>query len=68
MSDNYTTYNFESVFEAILMIEERFSEIHQAEDFVLSSYGVVILDGNCYEIASNWGISQKNRKIRSGYS
>jgi len=44
MSDNFTTDNFESIFEAILMIEERFAGVNKAEDFVSSSRGVIILD------------------------
>ncbi|MGB5155813.1 HepT-like ribonuclease domain-containing protein [Desulfobacterium sp. N47] len=44
MSDNFTIDNFESIYEAILLIEERFSEVSQAEDFVLSPHGVIMLD------------------------
>jgi uncharacterized protein with HEPN domain len=44
MSGNFTIDNFENILEAISLIEERFSEISKAEDFVSSSRGVVILD------------------------
>ncbi|MBU1053714.1 MAG: DUF86 domain-containing protein [Proteobacteria bacterium] len=44
MSDNFITDNFESIFEAILLIECRFAEVSKAEDFVLSPHGVIILD------------------------
>lgn len=44
MSDTLLIDNFESIFEAILLIEERFASIKSVDDFVLSSQGVTILD------------------------
>ena len=44
MSDTLLIDNFESIFEAILLIEERFANIRSVDDFVLSSQGVTILD------------------------
>jgi len=44
MSDTFLTDNFKGILEAILLIEERFAKIKKADDFVLSSQGVLILD------------------------
>jgi uncharacterized protein with HEPN domain len=44
MSENFSIDNFDSILEAILLIDERFSEVNKPEDFVSSAHGVVILD------------------------
>ena len=44
MSNNIQKDYFESILEAILLIEERSVAIKKAEDFVLSSNGTMVLD------------------------
>jgi uncharacterized protein with HEPN domain len=44
MFKTFLVDNLEGIYEAILLVEERFAKIKGADDFVLSPQGVLILD------------------------
>ncbi len=63
MPEDLVIDNLELMVESIGLIEQRFLEISEADDFVRSAEGVIILDSICMRLQSIGELVKKINKI-----
>ncbi len=67
MSETFLVDNLEGIYEAILLIEERFAKVKCADDFVLTPQGVLILDSIAMRLQIIGELVKKIEKLDSTF-